>query len=141
MTDTVQIPEPTTPRRPARREDVAVMLIGLWLMFCPPTLKINDVALDTYTLVLTGVVLIVLGGTAMRLAKEWVEWGVAVAGTFLVIAPWVLGFTLKAATINAVACGVAAAALAGWRIYEIRSKPAERPAAAAKPAGEPRRAA
>ena len=135
MTDT---PE-TAPRQRAAWEDVAVLIVGGWLTFSPPTLEINMAVLDTATTVIGGLTLIVLGGGSMRSNALWLKWAVIVTGAALAIAPWVLGFTMKTAIVNATACGLAVVALAALRVYQIRSQPAAEPAKVA--ASQPRKAA
>ncbi len=135
MTDT---PE-TAPRARAAWEDVAVLVVGGWLTFSPPTLEINAAVLETSTTVIAGLALIVLGGGSMRSNAMWLKWAVIVTGAVLAIAPWVLGFDLKTAIINATACGIAVVALAALRVYQLRNQPAAEPAKVA--AGQPRKAA
>jgi len=135
MTDT---PE-TAPRAHAAWEDVAVLIVGGWLTFSPPTLEINMAVLDTATTVIAGLALIVLGGGSMRSNALWLKWAVIVTGAALAIAPWVLGFAMKTAIINATACGIAVVALAALRVYQLRNQPAAEPAKVA--AGQPRQAA
>ncbi len=134
MTDT---PE-SAPRVRAAWEDVAVLIVGGWLTFSPPTLGINMAVMDTSTTVITGLALIVLGGGSMRSNALWLKWAVIVTGAALAIAPWVLGFAMKTAIINATACGIAVVALAALRVYQLRSQPAAEPAKVA--AGQPRQA-
>ncbi len=120
MTDT---PE-TAPRPRSAWEDVAVLIVGGWLTFSPPTLEINQAVLDTSTIVIAGLVLMVLGGGAMRAKTLWLRWAIIATGATLALAPWVLGFAMKTAIINATACGLAVVALAALRVYQIRNRPA-----------------
>jgi hypothetical protein len=132
MTDT-----PETTRRPrAAWEDVAVLAIGAWLTFSPPSLEINGSIVDTATTVIAGVVLMLFGGGSMRSNEAWLEWTIMVTGAALATAPWVVGFELKTAIINATACGIAVIALSAWRVFDLRAKKAakavpERPRQAA----------
>lgn len=137
MTDT---PE-TTPRPRAAWEDVAVLIIGAWLTFSPPSLEINASVLDTSTTVIAGLVLMLFGGGAMRSAEAWLEWTIMATGVALAVAPWLVGFELKTAIINATACGIAVVALSAWRVFELRAKKAAPPAAAAKATPDQRRQA
>lgn len=136
MTDT---PE-TAPRQRAAWEDVAVLIVGGWLTFSPPTLEINMAVLDTGTIVIAGLTLIVLGGGSMRSNALWLKWAVIVTGAALAIAPWVLGFAMKTAIINATACGLAVVALAALRVYQLRGQSAAEPAKVAAE-NQPRKAA
>jgi|GEM_PF-4737891 hypothetical protein len=124
MTET---PE-TAPRQRAAWEDVAVLIVGGWLTFSPPSLEINGAVTDTATIVIAGLVLIVLGGGSMRSNALWLKWAVIVTGAALAIAPWVVGFELKTAVINATACGIAVVALSAWRVFELHAKKAAAPA-------------
>jgi hypothetical protein len=120
MTDT-----PETTRRPrAAWEDVAVLAIGAWLTFSPPSLEINGSIVDTATTVIAGVVLMLFGGGSMRSNEAWLEWTIMVTGAALATAPWVVGFELKTAIINATACGIAVIALSAWRVFDLRAKKA-----------------
>jgi hypothetical protein len=49
---------------------------------------------------------------------EWEEWVNLVVGVWLVISPWVLGFsTLAAATWTAAVIGISVVAIAAWEIW------------------------
>lgn len=123
MTDTLETtPRENTPRQRPAWEDIAILVIGLWLMFCPPTLGLNVSIVDTTSTVIAGLVLTILGSVSMRTNWEWVEWATIAAGGVLLVMPWALGFALKTAVVNATASGVAALVLAGWRAYALRSK-------------------
>jgi hypothetical protein len=79
------------------------------------------------------------GGGSMRSNEAWLEWTIMATGVALATAPWVVGFELKTAVINATACGIAVIALSAWRVFDLRAKKAAAPAKAA--AGQPRQTA
>ena len=147
MTDTPE--QESTPRAHAAWQDIGVFCVGVWLFFCPPTLDINSSTVDTWTTVGAGLILMILGGMAMRASRTWIQWTVIGFGAVLVLGPWLLAFAAdfgRTATINATACGLAIVVLAAWRMYELRNgsvqAAAPATAAAANEGGEnPRRAA
>lgn len=63
------------------------------------------------------------GGTPLAAIlgfQEWEEWVSGVAGLWLVVLPWLLGFDdLAAAMWNAVICGVIVLAMAAEELWEI----------------------
>ena len=70
----------------------------------------------------------VLALAAIFKFQEWEEWVNGAIGLWLIVSPWLLGFTdLRAAMWNAVICGVIVVVMAGeelWEIHFLRQKQA-----------------
>lgn len=111
-------------------KDTLVFGLGGWLLLSPMILDLNSSALDMFVTVGAGVVTAGLAAIALSKDRPWVEGGLVGWGAVLAALPWLLGFVLPAAVVNAVACGALTIALAAWRVYDL----CMRPAAEAKPA-------
>jgi hypothetical protein len=109
-------------------EDTAVFGVGAWLLLCPIVLDLNSSAVDMFVTVGAGVVMAGLAGVAMLQDRPWVEGAIVAWGAVFAALPWALGFVVKAAVINAVACGVLTIALASWRVYDLCTRRAAEPA-------------
>lgn len=112
----------TTPGATAAWEDITVFGVGGWLFFSPLTLTLHSSAVDMFVTVGAGVVMASLAAIAMRKDRPSVEWAIMAWGATLVALPWALGFAMKEAITNAIACGVMAIALAAWRVYDLRTR-------------------
>jgi hypothetical protein len=135
MSETLETPE-SAPGASGAWKDTTVFGIGGWLLLCPMILDLNSSAVDMFVTVGAGVVMAGLAAIALSKDRPWVEGALVAWGAILAALPWLLGFVLPAAVINAVTCGALTAALAAWRVYDLRVRPAAEPAAseAANPA-------
>ena len=110
-----------------RWEDWGNLLVGAWLFISPWMLQFAagtgtdaTVAAAAWDAWISGVIIIVIAGTALFRLQQWEEWVNIVVGLWVAISPWVLGFTsLTTATSNAVIVGTIAVVLAGWDLYDI----------------------
>ena len=99
-----------------------VAIVGLWVLLSPFVLGFSTLTVAVSNAVITGLVLIVLAGWA-ALAKvatldRNLDWVNAVAGLWLIISPFVLGFsTTPVAMWNNVITGIVAIVLAGWAAF------------------------
>jgi hypothetical protein len=70
-----------------------------------------------------GVVIAALAIWAIVMFAEWQDWLNGILGVWLVIAPWVLGFSsLAAASWNHVIVGLLVVACAAWERWDMRQK-------------------
>jgi hypothetical protein len=70
-----------------------------------------------------GVVITALAIWAIVKFAEWQDWLTGILGVWLIIAPWVLGFSsLTAAAWNQVIVGLLVVALAAWELWDVRQK-------------------
>lgn len=68
---------------------------------------------------ITAIVVAGLAVAALLRFAEWQEWVIALVGLWLVISPWVLGFSAVAAALwSAVVIGVLVAVASFWKAFE-----------------------
>lgn len=129
MTDTIEIPK----QKSASWEDIAIFGIGAWLFVSPPTLELNSSPADLFGSVAAGTLTFILAAVSMRKDRLWAEWSLLAWGFILATMPWTLSFTVKAGTINAIACGVIVVALAALRVFNLRTSRPDAPAGTVVP--------
>jgi ABC-type molybdate transport system permease subunit len=93
------------------------IVAGCWLFLSPFFLPYRSVSSAVANTVSVGLVIAVLA--AYHLAKpvraSWASWVNAVLGVWLLISPWVLGFShVTSATYNSVVIGIFVILLATW---------------------------
>ena len=124
MNDTQQ----SAPGAGSAWKDTVVFGVGGWLILSPMILDLNASALDMFSTVGAGVVMAGLAAIALSKDRPWAEGAIVAWGAILAAFPWLLGFVLPAAVINAAACGALTIGLAAWRVYDLRMRPAAEPA-------------
>jgi hypothetical protein len=76
-----------------------------------------------------GVVVAALAIWAIAMFAEWHDWVTGILGVWLVIAPWVIGFSAMAAALwDHVIVGILIVVLAAWELWEVRQEGARAPA-------------
>lgn len=84
-------------------QNVVVGLIGIWFIIAPPSVGFTAHAAMTWTSVIGGVILLILGGSAALSAEArrypWIQVVNALVGIWFIIAPWVLNFTREPAAL------------------------------------------
>jgi hypothetical protein len=99
-------------------QDVASLLLGVWLVLSPFALGFGDAA-AWITVVLGGaVVLFAIEGLLIPSYLE--EWGEILIGLALLVAPWAVGYTSAAATSSSMITGVLVIVLAVWEMMTDR---------------------
>jgi hypothetical protein len=97
----------------AKWQDWTSFALGLWLAVSPWALGYSHVESATANAAFVGLALALGGHFEAALCEVSAEWLNMIAGLWLVLAPFVLGFGGQpAATVNSIAVGTAAAALA-----------------------------
>ena len=95
-------------------------VLGLWLFLSPAVLQFGMTghAWNAY-LVATGIAWV--AAAALAAFKPWREWIAIALGAWLLISPWLLGFSDAALpTWNAVVVGTLIAVLAAWVLIKER---------------------
>ena len=114
--------------RPAMRhglsnswQDWVTLILGVWLIASPWLLSFSTMHVPSYNAWIVGIVLAVLSIAALARVQPWEEWINMLLGIWLLISPWVLGFsTNSTVTWNAVIVGILAFVAAVWELNEIR---------------------
>ena len=89
-----------------RWEDAVNLVLGMWLFFSPFIMKFTMIQAVINAGIL-GVAIIVFTVWALAVPKVWEEWVNTGLGLWLVISPWILGFTPEtSATWNTVIVGL-----------------------------------
>jgi uncharacterized membrane protein len=111
-------------------DGINVVLAAL-LLISPWVFSYTGQSLAAWSAWIGGVVVAILAIAALVRFAEWEEWINVVLGVWLVIAPWVLGFSaVAAATWSHVILGIVIAALAAWRAWSAHHGDGQRRAAA-----------
>ncbi len=96
------------------------VLAGLWLLISPWVLGFSDQQSPLWNAVILGIVIAVLafiraGGWYQAV---WLAWVNLVLGIWVVISPWILGFSGQNAPLwDAVVVGVIVVILSAWSIW------------------------
>lgn len=103
-----------------RWQDWAMLLFGLWLFFSPFLLSYSSLtSIAAWNSSLLGFAIAFFAMMALAIPRLWEEWINLVLGLWLIIAPFVLGFSAdNAATWNHVVLGVLISADALWAIVQ-----------------------
>jgi hypothetical protein len=107
-----------------RWQDGFVVYIGIYLFFSPFIMGFyTDVPVRSGNFYLAGIATIALAATAVRQGVRWPSAANIGVGLWLIISPWIVGFSrVMDARNDAIALGVMIALMAFWSYY------AERPA-------------
>lgn len=96
-------------------QDPVNALLGVWMALSPWVLGFQDQMAPTANGMVIGVALMAAALGAYFLPRAWEEWTEGALGVWMVISPWVLGFSMnRNAMASAVISGIVVAALALW---------------------------
>lgn len=99
-------------------QDPVNALLGAWLIVSPWVLGFSKETMAMSNMVVIGVALIAVAMGAIFVPQAWEEWTEAALGLWLMVSPWVLGFThVQAARDTAILTGVVVLALAVWVLF------------------------
>ncbi len=109
----------TTERFFAYWQDSLNFLLGVVLFFSPWLFGFGAEQTVAFNAHVVGAVIAVMALLALFAFKTWEEWISGVLGAWLVISPWVLGFSAAAAPmLTHVLIGIAVLVLAIWSTGE-----------------------
>ena len=109
-------------RLQASWQDVSNFLLGVVLVFSPWLLGYELQQNAASNAHVVGAVIAVMALAALFAFQTWEEWVSGVLGAWLIVSPWVLGFSAHAAATYAhVLIGIATIVLAIWSINEHNS--------------------
>jgi len=102
--------------------DAVNLLLGAWLFLTPWLFSYTAENLASWNAWIAGLVIALLGIAALTAFAEWEEWVELIAGIWVAISPWVLGFSAVTSAMGwHVIVGVIVAVLAAVRLYSVRS--------------------
>jgi hypothetical protein len=96
-------------------QDSVNLVLGLWMLVSPWLLAFQAEAKPMWNSVILGILIAAVALYALFQVFAWEEWANAVFGAWLLVSPWVLGFS-GVAMLNAVIVGVLVLALALWAL-------------------------
>lgn len=100
-------------------QDTVNLVLGAALLVSPWVLGFASETTPTWNAFIVGAVIALLAVTALFAFEVWEEWVSAALGAWLIIAPWVLGFSAHAtAMYTHVLIGIATIVLAFWSTSE-----------------------
>lgn len=98
-------------------QDPLALILGLWMVASPWVLAYQAEANAMWNAVILGVLIALVALVALVRVMAWQEWANVALGAWLVISPWVIGFTgIAAALWNAVIVGAIVVVLALWAL-------------------------
>ncbi len=101
----------------AQWKDTVNLVLGLWLLASPWALGFVTEQAPTRNAWVVGVVIAVAALAALVAFNKWEEWVEAALGAWLIISPYLLGFTPQMnATLNQAIVGIIVAGLAVWSV-------------------------
>ncbi|WP_404299987.1 SPW repeat protein [Alicycliphilus denitrificans] len=96
-------------------QDPLNALVGAWLVLSPWVMGFQEQMAPTASSVIVGLALIAASLGAVFMPRAWEEWSQAGLGLWMVVSPWVLGFSSQMGIMRvAVASGIVVLALALW---------------------------
>ena len=96
-------------------QDPLNALLGAWLALSPWVLGFQHEMAPTASGMIAGLALIAASLGAMFVPRAWEEWSQAGLGLWMIVSPWVLGFSSQMDIMRvAVASGIVVLALALW---------------------------
>lgn len=106
-------------RLSASWQDVLNFLLGVGLVFSPRLLGYELEHTATTNAHVVGAIIALMALAALFAFQTWEEWVSGVLGAWLIVSPWVLGFSAHAtAMYTHVLIGIAAIVLAIWSTSE-----------------------
>ena len=98
-------------------QDLVNAVMGVALMASPVIAGFVDHTVAMTNAAVVGMALVAVSMGAMLAPEAWEEWIEAVLGLWMVVSPWVLGFSAnKAALASALVAGLAILVIAGWTL-------------------------
>ena len=105
-------------------QDIVSLLLALWLLASPWILQFQGTIPAMWNSVILGAIIAVASGAALVRFHEWEEWVDMIMELWLIVAPWVLGYsTMMAAAWNHVLVGLVTIGMAAWAIWHFRHQP------------------
>jgi hypothetical protein len=100
------------------RQDVASLLVGVWLVLSPFALGFAGAAV--WITIVLGLCVVLFAVEGFVIPSYLEEWGEILIGLALVAAPWTVGYEPVSATVNSVVSGILVILFAIWELMTDR---------------------
>ena len=98
-------------------QDPVNALLGVWLVLSPWALGFQGNAMAMSNAVVIGAVLVAVAVGAILVPRAWEEWTEGALGLWLVVSPWILGFSMiRDAMLSTTITGLSVILLAAWTL-------------------------
>jgi len=98
-------------------QDPVSLVAGVWLAASPWLLDFQAEPRPMWNAVVVGVLVALIALYALYEVFAWQEWANLLLGAWLIVSPWVLGFSaMEVVMVNAVIVGALIAAMALWAL-------------------------
>jgi hypothetical protein len=105
-------------------QDWANLVLAVLLFLSPWVLGFSAEQFAAWNAWISAAVIAAVAIGALSFFQEWEEWLNLIAGIWVAVAPWVLGFAaVTQAMWSHVVLGLLVAAAAAWEIWEVRHRP------------------
>ncbi len=101
------------------------LLAGIWLLISPLVLGYTGVVPAVWNNVIVGILLVLLVAYTFfgRAGFGWPEWAMVVLGLWLIVSPWVLGYSGKTPALwNDVIVGIIVGLIGAYGVYGLRGR-------------------
>jgi hypothetical protein len=104
-------------RQPKHWQDLVNAVLGIWVIVSPWALGFEGSSMAMSNAVIVGLALVAAALGAAFVPRAWEEWTEAALGLWLVVAPWILGFSaIRDAMLSTTIAGLVVLALALWTL-------------------------
>lgn len=102
-------------------QDPISLIAGLWLAASPWLLAFHAETWPMSNAVIVGLAIALIALYALYEVFAWQEWANLLLGVWLIVSPWVLGFSaMQPVMLNTVIVGALVAAMAFWTLATDR---------------------
>jgi SPW repeat len=99
-------------------QDVASLLLGVWLVLSP--LALGSAGAAAWITIVLGLSVILLAVEGFVIPSYLEEWGEILCGLALVVAPWTVGYESVPATVSSMVSGILVILFGAWELMTDR---------------------
>jgi hypothetical protein len=99
-------------------QDVASLLLGVWLVLSP--FALGFAGAPVWMTIVLGLFVILFAVEGFVIPSYLEEWGEILLGLALVVAPWTVGYESVSATVSSMVSGILVILLGAWELTTDR---------------------